>query len=82
MRIDNGMEKIILKKKEAIALRDAYAIIEDIYNYTECEEVSKITDELIDLFGSLLFSLNDNFRIYYEEPEKKEKITLFSLNFD
>lgn len=83
MRIENGMEKVILTKEEAITLRNAYDIISDICDDTENEDLNDITENLRDLFDALLFSNNEGYRVYYEELNKtntKKVILQMSIN--
>lgn len=82
MRIENAMEKVILKKEEAITLRDAYDIISDIYDNTENDELSEVTCDIKDRLETLLFSYNEDYRVFYEEPEAKEKILQISIDIE
>lgn len=83
MRIENGMEKVILTKEEAITLRDAYDIISDICDDAENDDLIDITDNLKDVFDTFLFSNNEGYRVYYEELNKintKKVILQMSIN--
>lgn len=82
MRIENAMEKVILTKEEAICLRNTLETISDICGETENDELYNITDNIRESLENLLFSHNDEYEVYYEEPKDKRKILQFSIDIE